>query len=152
MDNIFLDFLTSYIHFFSSVLLWGITFFVFFILRPVNREGSLSLILPRIHRFILPISTISILSGIALTFININFDPYRLFNTIWGYLLIIGGLFSIPVYLVILSQSKAGNIKIQLNKKKNFKKKNFTTLFIIHFTFNYDNYNGLCNEIVFLVS
>jgi len=123
MDNIFLDFLTLYIHFFSSVLWWGITFFVFFILRPVNREGSYSLILPRIHRFILPISTISILSGIALTFININFDPYRLFNTIWGYLVIIGGLFSIPVYLVILSQSKPVNIKIQLNKKKNFNKK-----------------------------
>jgi hypothetical protein len=123
MDNIFLDFLTLYIHFFSSVLWWGITFFVFFILRPVNREGSYSLILPRIHRFILPISTISILSGIALTFININFDPYRLFNTIWGYLVIIGGLFSIPVYLVILSQSKSVNIKIQLNKKKNFNKK-----------------------------
>ena len=123
MDNILLGFLTSYIHFFSSVLWWGITFFVFFILRPVNREGSYSLILPRIHQFILPISTISILSGIALTFININFDPCRLFNTIWGYLLIIGGLFSIPVYLVILSQSKLGNIKIQLNKKKNFKKK-----------------------------
>jgi len=123
MDNILLGFLTSYIHFFSSVLWWGITFFVFFILRPVNREGSYSLILPRIHRFILPISTISILSGIALTFININFDPYRLFNTIWGYLVIIGGLFSIPVYLVILSQSKPVNIKIQLNKKKNFNKK-----------------------------
>jgi hypothetical protein len=123
MDNIFLDFLTLYIHFFSSVLWWGITFFVFFILRPVNREGSYSLILPRIHRFILPISTISILSGIALTFININFDPYRLFNTIWGYLVIIGGLFSIPVYLVILSQSKPVTFKIQLNKKKNFKKK-----------------------------
>ena len=123
MDNILLGFLTSYIHFFSSVLWWGITFFVFFILRPVNREGSYSLILPRIHQFILPISTISILSGIALTFININFDPYKLFNTIGGNLLIIGGLFSIPVYLVILSQSKLGNIKIQLNKKKNFKKK-----------------------------
>lgn len=123
MDNILLGFLTSNIHFFSSILWWGITFFVFFILRPVNREGSYSLILPRIHQFILPISTISILSGIALTFININFDPYRLFNTIGGYLLIIGGLFSIPVYLVILSQSKLGNIKIQLNKKKNFKKK-----------------------------
>ena len=123
MDNIFLHFLTSYIHFFSSVLWWGITFFVFFILRSVNREGFYSLILPRIHRFILPISTISILSGIVLTLININFDWYRLFNTIWGYLLIIGGLFSIPVYLVILSQSKPGNIKIQLNKKKNFKKK-----------------------------
>jgi hypothetical protein len=123
MDNIFLHFLTLYIHFFSSVLWWGITFFVFFILRPVNREGSYSLILPRIHRFILPISTISILSGIALTFININFDPYRLFNTIWGYLVIIGGLFSIPVYLVILSQSKPLNINIQLNKKKNFNKK-----------------------------
>ena len=123
MDNIILGFLTSYIHFFSSVLWWGITFFVFFILRPVNREGSYSLILPRIHQFILPISSISILSGIALTFININFDSYRLFNTIWGYLLIIGGMFSIPVYLVILSQSKLGNIKIQLNIKKNLKKK-----------------------------
>jgi uncharacterized protein (DUF486 family) len=122
MDNIILGFLTLYIHFFSSVLWWGITFFVFFILRPVNREGSYSLILPRIHRFILPISTISILSGITLTFININFDPYRLF-TIWGYLLIVGGLFSIPVYLFILYQSKPGNIKIQLNKKENFKKK-----------------------------
>jgi hypothetical protein len=133
MDNILLSFLTSYIHFFSSVLWWGITFFVIFILRPVNREGSYSLILPRIHRFILPISTISISSGIALTFININFDPYGLFNTIWGYLLIVGGLFSIPVYLVILIQSKPGNIKIQLNKKKNFKKKIFppNLLFIL---------------------
>jgi len=122
MDNIILEFLTSYFHFFSSVLWWGITFFVFFILRPVNKEGSYSLILPRIHKFILPISTISILSGIALAFINTNFDPFRLFNTLWGYLLFIGSLFSIPVYIAILLQSKPGNIKIQLNKKKNLKK------------------------------
>jgi len=31
-------------------------------------------------------------------------------------------LFSIPVYIAILLQSKPGNIKIQLNKKKNLKK------------------------------
>ena len=137
MDNNLLEFLTLYVHFFSSILWWGITFFVFFILRPVNREGSYSLILQRIHQFILPISTISISSGIALTIININFDPYRLFNTTWGYLLIIGGLFSIPVYLVILFQSKPGNIKIQSNKKKNLKKKSHLIYYSFYFRLLY---------------
>ncbi len=124
MDTIILDYLTSYLHFFSSVLWWGLTFFVVFILRPVNRKGSYSLILPRIHKFILPISTVSIISGLALTFININFDPNRLFNSLWVYMLIFGGLFSIPVYLVILFRSKKRTVKIQLSKRTNFKKTN----------------------------
>jgi preprotein translocase subunit SecY len=38
-------------------------------------------------------------------------------------MLIIGGLFSIPVYLVILLRSKKRNIPIQLSKKVNFQKK-----------------------------
>jgi len=38
-------------------------------------------------------------------------------------MLILGGLFSIPVYLVILFRSKKRNIQIQLSKKVNFKKK-----------------------------
>ncbi|HEX7140912.1 MAG TPA: hypothetical protein VF222_00375 [Nitrososphaeraceae archaeon] len=125
MDTIILEYLTSYLHFFSSILWWGLTFFVVVILGPVNRNGSYSLILPRIHKFILPISTVSITSGLALTFININFDPNRLFNSLWVYMLILGGLFSIPVYLVILFRSKKRTIKIQFSKKRNSKKTNF---------------------------
>jgi hypothetical protein len=118
-----LELLTLYLHFFSSVLWWGITFFVIFILGPINKKGLYSSLLIRIHQFILPISTISITSGIALTFINIDFDSNRFFNSLWSYMLIIGGLFSIPVYLVILFRSKKRNIQIQLSKKVNFKKK-----------------------------
>ena len=113
-----LDFLITYIHLFSSFLWWGLTFFVIFILGPVNKKGVYSSILPRIHKFVIPISTISILSGIVLTFINIDFDLNRLFNSMWGYMLIVGGLFSLPVYLIVIFRSKNRNIKLQLSKKK----------------------------------
>ena len=113
-----LDFLITYIHLFSSFLWWGLTFFVIFILGPVNKKGSYSSILPRIHKFVIPISTLSILSGIVLTFINIDFDLDRLFNSMWGYMLIVGGLFSLPVYLIVIFRSKNRNVKVQLGKKK----------------------------------
>ena len=130
----------------------GLTFFVVFILGPVNRKGSYSLILPRIHKFILPISTVSITSGLALTFININFNPNRLFNSLWVYMLIFGGLFSIPVYLVILYRSKKRTFKIQLSKKRNFKKNKLTSFFIIRFSFKHYFYHDIRNEILFLIS
>jgi hypothetical protein len=117
MDYNSLELLILYLHFFSSVLWWGITFFVIFILRPINKKGSYSLLLKRIHQFVLPISTISITSGIALTFININFELNRFFNSMWSYMLVLGGLFSIPVYLNILVRSKKRNIKLELGKK-----------------------------------
>ena len=113
-----LDFLITYIHLFSSFLWWGLTFFVIFILGPVNKKGVYSSILPRIHKFVIPISTLSILSGIVLTFINIDFDLNRLFNSMWGYMLIVGGLFSLPVYLIVIFRSKNRNVKVQLGKKK----------------------------------
>jgi hypothetical protein len=116
MDYSFLGLLILYMHFFSSVLWWGITFFVIFILRPINQKGSFSF-LQRIRLFVLPISTISITSGIALTFININFDSSRLFNSLWSYMVVLGGLFSIPVYLSILFRSKQRNMKLELGKK-----------------------------------
>ena len=74
--------------------------------------------MPRIHKFVIPISTLSIFSGIVLTFINIDFDLNRLFNSMWGYMLIVGGLFSLPVYLIVIFRSKNRNVKIQLGKKK----------------------------------
>ncbi len=117
MDYNSLELLILYLHFFSSVLWWGITFFVIFILRPINKKGSYSFLLQRIHQFVLPISTISITSGIVLTFININFELNRFFNSMWSYMLVLGGLFSTPVYLNILFRSKKRNIKLELGKK-----------------------------------
>ena len=112
------DFLLTYLHLFSSFLWWGLTFFVIFILGPVNKKGAFSSILPRIHKFIIPISTLSLLSGILLTLINIDFDLSRL-NSLWGYLLIVAGSFSIPVYFIVMIRSKQRNIKIGITKKKN---------------------------------
>jgi uncharacterized membrane protein len=125
MDYSILEFLILYLHFFSSVLWWGLTFFVIFILRPITTKTSYSFLLLRIHQFVLPISTISITSGIALTFININFDPNRLFNSLWSYMLILGGLFSIPIYLVILFQSTKRNITLKLSNKITIKNTHF---------------------------
>src|SRR5918992_2392207 len=129
-----LDFLITYIHLFSSFLWWGLTFFVIFILGPVNKKGVYSSILPRIHKFVIPLSTLSILSGIVLTFINIDFDFYRLFNSMWGYMLIVGGLFSLPVYLIVIFRSKNRNVKVQLGKK-NYR--NITSFFLIWYSFSF---------------
>ena len=126
-------------------------FFVFFILGPVNRKGSYSLILPRIHKFILPISTVSITSGLALTFININLNSNRLFNSLWVYMLILGGLFSIPVYLVILFRSKKRTFNT-IKQKEKFQKNKLTSYFIIRFTFKHYTYHVIRNEILFLIS
>jgi hypothetical protein len=123
IDNI--GFLITYVHIFSSVLWWGLTFFVIFILRPVNKTGVYSPILPRIHKFVIPLSTLSIISGIVLTMIKIDFEMDRLFESLWGYLLIIGGSFSIPVYLIVVIRSKKRDVKLQLRKKKSFQYDNY---------------------------
>ncbi|MGE3858622.1 MAG: hypothetical protein AB7F53_01395 [Nitrososphaeraceae archaeon] len=101
------------------------TFFVIFILRPVNKTGVYSPILPRIHKFVIPLSTLSIISGSILTMINIDFEIDRLFESIWGYLLVIGGSFSIPVYLIVIFRSKKPDRKLQLRKKKSFQYNNY---------------------------
>jgi len=123
IDNI--GFLITYVHIFSSFLWWGLTFFVIFILRPVNKTGVYSPILPRIHKFVIPLSTLSIISGIVLTMIRIDFEMDRLFESLWGYLLIIGGSFSIPVYLIVVFRSKKRDVKFQLRKKKSFQYDNY---------------------------
>ncbi len=123
LDNI--SFLITYVHMFSSFLWWGLTFFVIFILRPVNKTGVYSPILPRIHKFVIPLSTLSIISGSILTMINIDFEIDRLFESIWGYLLVIGGSFSIPVYLIVIFRSKKPDTKLQLRKKKSFQYNNY---------------------------
>lgn len=107
-----------YFHLLSAVLWWSITFFVIFILSPINKAGSLSILLPRIHKFIIPISTVTLISGFLLLMINIEGDFSRILASIWGKMILIGGIFSLPVYIIILIRSKTRNIKLQLNRGK----------------------------------
>ena len=108
--------LLMYFHFLSAILWWSITFFVIFILRPINKTGSLSILLPRIHKFIIPISTITLISGLLLLIINIEGVIARILESIWGEMILTGGSFSLPVYIHILLRLKKRNIKLQLKR------------------------------------
>lgn len=126
--------LLMYFHFLSSILWWSITFFVIFILSPINKTGSLSILLPRIHKFIIPISTITLISGFLLLLVNIEGDFSRILNSSWGKMIVLGGVLSLPVYINILIHSKTRNIKLQLKRNdKSIKRK--TILPYILFSF-----------------
>ena len=109
-----------YFHFLSAVLWWGITFFVIFILSPINKGGSLSILLPRIHKFIIPISTVTLISGFLLLMINTEGDFSRILTSNWGKMILLGGSFSIPVYIIILIRRKTRNINLKFNRNKKF--------------------------------
>ena len=112
------NFIISYIHFFSGILWWGITFFVVFILSPVNKKGLYSSLLPRVHRFVIFISTITIISGIYLTLTSFNFDFFNLFSSSLGQKILIAGTFSIPVYVTVVFRSRRRNIILKMNKRQ----------------------------------
>lgn len=118
-DNI-LFVLLVYFHFLSAVLWWSITFFVIFILRPINKDGSLSILLPRIHKFIIPVSTITLISGFLLLMINIEGNFSQILETSWGKMLLSGGSFSIPVYVILLIRNKPQNITLQSKRNEKY--------------------------------
>jgi hypothetical protein len=96
-DNI-LFVLLMYIHFLSAVLWWSITFFVIFILKPISKARTFSTLLPRIHEFIISISTITLISGFLLLIINLEDDYSRMLASSWGIMILLGGAFSLPIY------------------------------------------------------
>ena len=110
--------LLMYFHFLSAILWWSITFFVIFILSPINKAGSLSILLPRVHKFIIPISTITLISGFLLLMINIEGNFSQILETSWGKMLLSGGSFSIPVYIILLIRNKPRNITLQLKRNE----------------------------------
>ncbi|MBV9176851.1 MAG: hypothetical protein JO327_10745 [Nitrososphaeraceae archaeon] len=97
---------TRYIHFFSSIMWWGIMFFMFIILFPANKDGRYSTLFPRVQRFMKVTASIALASGIVLTIVNPKFTIERLFSTSWGYTILIGAMISIFVYIHILMQNR----------------------------------------------
>ncbi len=95
-------------------------FVVILIIRPLNKTGSLSVILPKIQKIILYSSTVSITSGLILFSINTGYQYYKLFYTIWGNIILISGIFSLFVFYNILSGGKIRSILIKLKMPQKF--------------------------------
>lgn len=96
-----------YIYFYSSISWWGIMFFMFFIIFPVNKDGRYSTLFTRVQRFMKVIASVAMTSGILLTFVNTNFTVEGLFNSKWGQTLIIGAMTSVFVYIHIMMPNRA---------------------------------------------
>ncbi|HET7285625.1 MAG TPA: hypothetical protein VFI70_13155 [Nitrososphaeraceae archaeon] len=98
-----------YIHFFSSIMWWGIMFFMFIIIFPANKDSRYSTLFPRVQRFMKVVASIALASGIILTLMNTKFTIERLFSTSLGYTILTGATISIFVYIHILMQNRRGS-------------------------------------------
>ena len=85
-----------------SLLWWSTTFVVIFAIRPANRTGSLSVVLPEIRKIIILASTISIVSGLILFGLLFNFNGQTLIITTKSILIMTSGPLSLIVYYHIL--------------------------------------------------
>jgi hypothetical protein len=95
-------------------------FVVVLIIRPLNKTGSLSVILPKIQKIILYSSIFSITSGLIIFGINTEYQYYKLFYTLWGNIILIAGIFSLFVFYNILSGGKIRSILIKLKMPQKF--------------------------------
>jgi len=143
-----------YIHFFSSIMWWGMMFFMFVIIFPANKDSRYSTLFPRVQRFMIIIASVSMASGIVLTLVNTKFSIKTLFGSSWGYTILTGATISIFVYTHILMQNRRSrtttttaalspsllipstsislrkNNKNTINNKKNSQKRKISKLFI----------------------
>ena len=108
--------LIGIIHLVSSFLWWSITFVVVAIIRPANRSGVLSVILPKVQKIVIAVSTVSIISGFVLFGVNTNYQFYALFLTFWGNMILVSGMLSLIVYCNVVSGGKVGAMIIKLSK------------------------------------
>jgi hypothetical protein len=104
----------------SSFLWWSITFVVVLIVRPLNKTGNLSIILPKIQKIVLYTSTVSIISGFIFFGIDTDYQYFKLFYTGWGNMILISGIFSLFVYYNIISGGMMRSIFIKLKMPLKF--------------------------------
>jgi uncharacterized membrane protein len=95
-----------YIHFFSSMIWWGIMFFMFVIIFPANKDSRYSTLFPRVQRFMIIVASIAMASGIVLTLVNTKFSIETLFGSSGGYTILSGSTISVFVYIHILMQNR----------------------------------------------
>jgi hypothetical protein len=115
-----LQILINSVHLASSFLWWSMTFVVVAIIRPLNKKGNLSVILPRFRKIVLCVSTVSIVSGLVLFGINNNYRYYELLYTFGGNTIFISGVLSLFVYYNVLSGGRKRSITVITKKIKGF--------------------------------
>lgn len=86
------------------------------IIRPANRSGVLSVILPKVQKIVIAVSTVSIISGFIIFGISTNYQFYSLFLTSWGNMILVSGILSLIVYCNVVSGGKISEMIIKLNK------------------------------------
>ena len=86
------------------------------IIRPLNKGGNFSIILPQIRRLVIFASTISIASGIVLFGFNSNFQFEDLVYTTNGNVILFSGYLSLIVYYHVLSGSNPNSMVSKLHK------------------------------------
>lgn len=118
--NYELQIFINIIHLISSFLWWSITFIVVVVIRPLNKTGNLSIILPKIQKIVLYASTVSVVSGFIFFGINTDYHYYKLFNTFWGNMILISGVLSLFVYYNIITGGMIRSIFIKLKMPTKF--------------------------------
>jgi hypothetical protein len=109
---------------------WSFTITGVFIIRPLNKTGNLSIVLPKIQKIVTFVSTISIFSGLVFFGINNNFQYYKLFTTVWGNIILIAGILSLFVYYNVISGGKIQSFVI----KSKFPRKLFNLIPLVLFS------------------
>ncbi len=104
------------IHLITSILWWSITLIVIAIIRPLNKGGIISIILPQIRRLVIVASTISIASGFVLFGFNSNFQFEDLVYTTNGNVILFSGILSLIVYYHVLSGANLNSMVSKLHK------------------------------------
>lgn len=91
------------VHFLSSILWFGFMFFITVVIAPIGRKNNVIVILNLAQRYIVLISTLSIVSGITflLSIYNFNIIQAKAFILSQKFILI-AGILSLVVYSRIL--------------------------------------------------
>ena len=91
---------------------------VILIIKPLNKNGDLSILLPKFQKIVFYTSMVSLTSGFILFGVNTDFQYYKLFSTMWGNVIILSGIISLFVFYNIASGAKLRSILIKINAPK----------------------------------
>ena len=110
------------VHMVFSILWWSTTLIVIFVIRPSNKTGNLSSILPKIHRLVIIASSVSIFSGLLLYGLFSNLDIGSYANSYPGFVILLSGSLSLIVYFHVLNGGQRKHFSLKNSMGLNIRK------------------------------
>lgn len=111
------------VHMVFSILWWSITLIVIFVIRPSNKTGNLSSILPKIRKLVIIASSISIFSGLLLYGLFSNLDITSYVNSYPRFVILISGSLSLIVYFHVLNGGRHKHVSVKNSMGLNIRRK-----------------------------